>query len=143
MNDPRIDLILDPVVGYKIVELIEEYNSEDLSPPDDDQDMEFDDVHDDSVTEDALEHAEEPDVDPIQSELEGLLEAQNVDAQRDILALVWVGRGDYGAGDWSEARKQAREVAHLHVAKYLEDTPLAGEYLREGLSAMGYPSDDS
>ena len=76
--------------------------------------------------------------DPTLDELTQAIEACNVDEKADLLALIWVGRGDYTAEEWEEARRQADDASNDHLAEYIAGTPLASDYLEEGRSALGY-----
>lgn len=145
MADRSFDLTLDPSMAYRIVELAREFESEDMAPAidGDDKFYEGDSAappldHDGQI----LDQANEPSADPIETELSALINGLNIDAQRDLLALIWVGRGEYGAKDWHHARRQAHDTTHMHVAQYLEKTPLASHYLVEGLTQLGYPQSD-
>jgi hypothetical protein len=53
------------------------------------------------------------------------------------LALMWLGRGDYDAESWPEALRQAEETANQNLTDYLVGTPLLGDYLEGGASALG------
>ena len=75
-------------------------------------------------------------------ELSSALEALNEDESLDLVALAWVGRGDYTAVDWREAREQAAEIPLKDRPRYLIGTPLLGDYLEEGLSELGYSCED-
>lgn len=143
MADRPFDLTIDPGVAYRIAELTREMDSEDLAPEFDSAEVDTD-LGDDPVQDEdqLLAETEDRGVDPIETELTALIDGLNIDAQRDLLALIWLGRGDYGAEDWYQARRQARETANLHVAQYLEETPLASDYLVEGLTLLGYPQED-
>jgi hypothetical protein len=55
---------------------------------------------------------------------------------------MWVGRGDYDAGSWSEALRQAEETADANLTDYLTCTPLLGDYLEEGASALAPSLED-
>ena len=138
MADRPFDLTLDPAMGYHVADLIREYDTEDFAESSED------DAGDGLIADDdeLLDRAAERQGDPLEQELADLIAGLSIDAQRDLLALVWVGRGDYTAGEWSAARRQARETTPLHVADYLEETPLASDYLVEGLTALGYPQAD-
>jgi hypothetical protein len=68
------------------------------------------------------------------AELEGLTEEESL----DLIALLLVGRGSYGRGDWHEARRQARDVPFKDRPRYLADMPLLATYLERGLEALGY-----
>jgi hypothetical protein len=55
---------------------------------------------------------------------------------------VWIGRGDYGADDWTEALAQVRDVRERHTIDYLLGTPLLADYLEEALAAFGRSCED-
>ena len=76
--------------------------------------------------------------DPTYEEFASAIRALNVDEQLDLLALMWIGRGDFSPEEWPEARKEAATVSHRHVTRYLVHTPLAGDYLEEAMTALGY-----
>jgi hypothetical protein len=80
--------------------------------------------------------------DPTFEELSSALEALNDDESLDLVALTWIGRGDYTLDDWAEARDQATEIPPKERPRYLIGTPLLGDYLEEGLSELGYSCDD-
>lgn len=80
---------------------------------------------------------EDYDDDPAAQELAAFIEALDVDEQGDIIALMWMGRGDYAKDSWEEARALAAERANERTAAYLIGTPLLGDYLEEGLSQFG------
>src|SRR5689334_15442216 len=42
--------------------------------------------------------------DPTLAELTAAIEELNIDEIIDLIALTWVGRGDFGRGEWEEAR---------------------------------------
>lgn len=80
--------------------------------------------------------------DPTFEELSSALEAVNDDESLDLVALAWIGRGDYTVEDWDEAREQAAEIPMKDRPRYLIGTPLLGDYLEEGLSELGYSCED-
>lgn len=63
------------------------------------------------------------------------------DQQVQLVALMWLGRGDYDLEEWEEALEQARDSWTPHTAEYLIATPLVSDYLEEGLSLHGYSCD--
>jgi hypothetical protein len=79
---------------------------------------------------------------PTEEELRDAIEGLNVDERNEVLALMWLGRGDYDAESWLEALRQARETANASLAEYLIGTPLLGDYLEEGTSALGLSLED-
>lgn len=57
--------------------------------------------------------------------------------QAEILALKWLGRGDYTAEEWEEARHEALENWCPEIMDRLIATPLIPEYLLEALALLG------
>ena len=45
---------------------------------------------------------------PIAQELRDAIDGLNIDEREELLALMWLGRGDDDAGSWREALRQAR-----------------------------------
>jgi len=60
------------------------------------------------------------------------------DQQICMVALMWLGRGDYDIDDWETALEEARAAYNARSAEYLIGTPLLAEYLEEGLQLHGY-----
>jgi Protein of unknown function (DUF3775) len=79
---------------------------------------------------------------PTEQELRDAIDGLNVDERHEVLALMWLGRGDYDADSWPEALRQAREITIASPTDYLVGTPLLGDYLEEGASALGLSLDD-
>jgi hypothetical protein len=75
--------------------------------------------------------------DPTYEELKSFIDALNEDEQIELVALAWVGRGDYTAKEWSRAVKDARERREGATSDYLLGTPLLPDLLEEGLAAHG------
>lgn len=84
---------------------------------------------------------DQPD-DPTQQELLDALEGLNQDELLDLVALMWIGRGDFTPANWDDARAEADAMRHKHIPSYLMETPLLSDYLEEGLSAMGYSCEE-
>lgn len=65
----------------------------------------------------------------------GTVEALSDEEQIDLVALAWVGRGDYEADDFEEARRTATAAYNRDsIASYLLGMPLLGVYLEDALS---------
>jgi len=79
-----------------------------------------------------------PGEDATENELREAIDELNDDEIIDLIALAWVGRGDFDRDDWEEARSLARERHRQHSAGYLMGMPTLGDYLQEGLAALGY-----
>lgn len=60
----------------------------------------------------------------------------------DLVALVWVGRGDFNRSTWQEARALAGERHRRKSSRYLMGIPNLGDYLEEGLAELGYAVED-
>ena len=61
----------------------------------------------------------------------------NDDERFDLVALTWIGRGDYEPEEWTTALATAREREALPTADYLLGIPNLGDLLDEGLAATG------
>ena len=64
----------------------------------------------------------------------------NEDERHDLIALVWIGRGDYEAEEWPTVVRAAQEreaTAAQDTASYLLGIPNLPDLLDEGLAAMG------
>jgi hypothetical protein len=84
---------------------------------------------------DALENRDD---DPLVREISGFVASLNMDERLDLVALVWLGRGTYELAEWEEAREAAAAEKTTPTARYLMGTPLAADYLSEGLSQFGF-----
>jgi hypothetical protein len=73
---------------------------------------------------------------PTLQELEGALTSLNIDEQLDLLALAWLGRGDFPT--FEQARREAEGLRNKHIPCYLIGTPTLGDFLEEGLAQLGY-----
>lgn len=71
-------------------------------------------------------------------ELGAVLDVLNDDEEIELLALLWLGRGDFTPDAWAEALDTARNLRHRHVSQYLSETPRVPDYLEEGLSLLNY-----
>ena len=74
--------------------------------------------------------------DPYYQELKNTIEDLEPDQQVSLVALMWVGRGDYSVDEWGEALAQAQESWNDHTADYLIGTSLLADYLAEGIDAF-------
>lgn len=75
---------------------------------------------------------------PVADELREAIDDLNDDELIDLIALAWVGRGDFGPDEWAEARALARERHRRQSADYLMGMPTLGDFLEEGLTALGH-----
>lgn len=76
--------------------------------------------------------------DPTFIEFKNTVNDLEPDQQVALVALMWLGRGDFEPDEWAAAFHQAGESWTPHTAEYLLATPLVADYLEEGLAALGY-----
>jgi hypothetical protein len=81
--------------------------------------------------------AEEKSDNLTEEELRELINDLNVDEAAELIALMWIGRGDFDASEWAEAVNEARQRDTKRTSKYLLGMPLLGDWLEEGLEAIG------
>ena len=89
----------------------------------------------------AVEQLAEWSNDTTYQELKNALDDLEPDQQVTLVALMWLGRGDYSIEEWDDALKYATEVGGANTAEYLIATPLLADYLQEALNQHGYPED--
>ncbi len=80
--------------------------------------------------------------DPYYQELRSAIDDLEPDQQVSLVALMWLGRGDFGADEWGQALAQAEERWTDHTADYLIGTALLADYLGEGLSQLQSADDE-
>lgn len=71
--------------------------------------------------------------DPTYQELKFLIGDLDPAHQVELVALMWLGRGDFTKEEWKEALKEAHANWNSRSAEYLVGTPLVANYLQEGL----------
>ena len=64
------------------------------------------------------------------------------DQQATLVALMWLGRGDFTEDEWADALAEATRSANGRTAEYLMSTPLVADYLAEGLYAFGHTCEE-
>ncbi|MDR3528754.1 MAG: DUF3775 domain-containing protein [Rhizomicrobium sp.] len=72
--------------------------------------------------------------DETQRELFSAIRDLNDDEMLDLLALIFVGRGDFTIQEWHAARQAAAEIERAKVPRFISDIPLVSDFLEEGLS---------
>ncbi len=74
---------------------------------------------------------------PVQRELRVAIRQLSEEAKVTLVALAWLGRGDYEASEWREALAAARERGEASTARYLMGMPLLGDYIEDGADELG------
>ena len=80
--------------------------------------------------------------DPVAAEIREAIEDLNEDAQAELVAMTWVGRGDFSAAEWDDVVAAAQERHTGPSSEYLLGMPLLGDLLEEGFTALGYSCED-
>ena len=75
-------------------------------------------------------------------ELNSAISDLNDDEQRDLIALIWLGRGDFALGQWAEARGAASEIGRDRAQRYVAGIPLVSHDLEDGLSQFNQSVED-
>ncbi len=79
--------------------------------------------------------------DPVLQELLITIDDLEPDQQVTLVALMWVGRGDFSADEWDTAIDSAKDSWNERSAQYLIGTPLVADYLSMGMEELGYTRD--
>jgi hypothetical protein len=75
------------------------------------------------------------------AELAGEIEDLEPDQQAELVALMWIGRGDMEPGEWGAAVQLAAERRDGTTSGYLLANPQLAEYWDEGLDRLFDGSD--
>ncbi|MEQ9122604.1 MAG: DUF3775 domain-containing protein [Alphaproteobacteria bacterium] len=70
-------------------------------------------------------------------ELKSFIDDLNDDEQCELVALAWLGRGDFGDGEWAQVVREARGRRQGSTADYLLGMPILPDQLEEGLAQLG------
>ena len=118
-----------------IIEKAEEFDVKDLPDDEDSGSNPSDDQQVDVLQDDGS--------DAVGTELASFLRALNEDEQIDLVALMWLGRGDGAIEEWDDLRSRAVEARseyrnpRAETVHFLLGEPLLGDYLAEGLDKFG------
>ncbi len=80
--------------------------------------------------------------DPVVREIAGFINAMSVDEQIDLVALMWLGRGDGSIQEWDALRAEATRNHNNWTVRYLLGEPLLSDFLAEGLAQFGLTWND-
>ncbi|AXS42059.1 DUF3775 domain-containing protein [Breoghania sp. L-A4] len=69
-------------------------------------------------------------------ELTELIDDLNVDEAAELVAIAWIGRGDYEPADFASATDDARSRAAGPTSTYLLGMPMLADYLEAGLDTL-------
>lgn len=80
--------------------------------------------------------------DPTVEEIRGFLEGLNEDEACELLALLWIGCGDYDVSEWKSALNAARIDPENRRPDAFLGIPMLGDYIEEGFTQLGYSCED-
>jgi hypothetical protein len=90
-----------------------------------------------AADDDMIDVLEDSGNDPVVREITGFINALSEDEQIDLVALMWLGRGDGSIEEWEDLRRQAADSRNGRTARYLLGEPMLGDFLAEGLDEFG------
>ena len=120
--EPKVSLAISPDTVCFIVVKARGFDAKDAASDPDPGSNPSDDAEID-VLEDS------PD-DPVVEELTSLIDALTEDEQIDLVAIAWLGRGDYTLRDWSDVREEAAAAHNDATARYLSRHAAARRFPR-------------
>jgi hypothetical protein len=129
-----VELDLDPAIGEFIILKARAFDGK-VAPVEPDPGSNAIDDEERGIIEDYPE-------DETETELRDAIEGLSDDAAYDLVAVFWIGRGDYTGAEWEEARAAAVERGGVDIAGYLMGDPSLGDFLEEGFIALGYRPQD-
>ena len=129
-----IELAVDPETVCFLIVKAREFDVK-VDPVDEDSGS-------DAADDDEIDVLEDRRDDPTYAEIMGMFEALNEDELSDLVAMTWIGRGDFDVEDWEDAKEQARQRGTKGTAEYLLGTPLLGDYLESGFNDLGYSCEE-
>ncbi|MDT8387111.1 MAG: DUF3775 domain-containing protein [Thiogranum sp.] len=96
------------------------------------------DVPDSPADDWGLEALETHEHDSAFTEFKNTLTDLEPDQQQAVVALMWLGRGEFAVDEWDMALEAARESWTENTAEYLIAHPQLADFLLEGLDLLGY-----
>ena len=127
-------LELNPEIVCAIIERAREFHAkEEVVLPDDSSNF-----SDDLAIQILADHADDLSFEEVKQMIDGL----EPDQQTSLVALMWIGRGDFGAEEWDAAYEEARQMWTDHTAEYLLSRPMVADFLEEGLAALGHSCEE-
>jgi hypothetical protein len=134
------ELAISPEKVAFIIEKAREYDVKEASADPDSGSNATDD--------DMIDVLEDNGQDPVVRELTSFIRALNEDEQIDLIALMWLGRGDASSDEWDDLRARAVEARSEYnhprseTARYLLGEPMLGDFLADGLDEFGVDWDE-
>ncbi|MBK1704157.1 DUF3775 domain-containing protein [Halochromatium glycolicum] len=70
------------------------------------------------------------------TEFQGIVNEMSERQRSELIALMWVGRGDFSADEWEEAVDEAWGDFSIRAAAYVLAHPMLSDHLEEGMIAF-------
>ena len=74
--------------------------------------------------------------DPTRRELTDIIDGLDAEAQAELVALYWIGRGDYEGAEYADVVTEAKARHTGPTSSYLLGVPLLGDHIEAGLDAV-------
>lgn len=74
--------------------------------------------------------------DPYYQEIKTTIDDLEPDQQVTLVALMWIGRGDFSMDELDDAMKEAEDNWNPNTADYLIGTPMLSDYLAEAIDQL-------
>jgi hypothetical protein len=140
--------IIERAREYELVDDEDFDDEEGEDEDDDDSDVDSDVDSDDDDTDEPLLVANDDDLDEEEGDdleddeeaFEDVLEGLTSEELAELLALSWVGEGDYE--NWDEAVGAARALSQDDLIVQLAENPTLSDAIERGLVALGYQISD-
>lgn len=128
------ELVISPDTVFYILEKAREFDAkvEDTDP----------DSGSNPIDDGGVDSLEDEAKDPVQDELVEAINDLNDDEQLDLIALIWLGRGDFTIDEWDEARLAARDIGRARLPRYLLGIPTVSDCLEDALAQFGRTLED-
>ena len=78
-----------------------------------------------------------------EDELRAFIAGLNEDEQASLVAVMWIGRGSFEAGEFQEAVNTAHAEKTTPTEDYLMGEPKLADYLEDGMDALGLSPEDA
>lgn len=76
-------------------------------------------------------------LDRAEGELRAFIDRLTEEEQASLVAVMWIGRGSFGADELEEAKATAANEATTPTADYLLGSPHLSDHLENGLDELG------
>lgn len=76
------------------------------------------------------------------AELRDTINQLEPDQQEELIALMFIGGGDFEKEEWLSALSEARKIPVKKRADFLLSKPMLADFLQDGLAAFGFACEE-